>query len=66
MLAAPPSISAVLAGADAVLIGATNNTVVFTLMVTPDIGSYADLRDRRAGGAPLGSASDAAVRFALG
>src|SRR3954469_8128852 len=65
-LAAPPVISAVLGGADAVLIGATNNTVAFTLMVTPDIGSYADLRDRRLGVSRLGSASDAAVRFALG
>ncbi|SRR5579883_2333153 len=65
-LAAPIVINAVLEGADAVLIGATNNTVAFALMVAPAIGSYADLSGKRLGVSRLGSASDAAVRFALG
>jgi NitT/TauT family transport system substrate-binding protein len=65
-LSAPTVIQAVLGGADAVIVGATNNTVVFYLMATSEVRDYADLRGKRVGISRLGSSSDAAARFALG
>jgi len=65
-LAAPTVIQVVLSGADAVLIAATGNTVLFKLMVTPDVADLADLRGRRLGVSRFGSSSDTALRYALG
>src|SRR5205085_10166022 len=62
---APTVGQAVLAGADAVIIGATNNTVIFSLMAAPSIREYADLRGKRLGVSRLGSSSDSAARSAL-
>jgi ABC-type nitrate/sulfonate/bicarbonate transport system substrate-binding protein len=55
----------VLGGADALIVGATNNTVTFSLMTVPGIREYADLRGKRLGISRLGSSSDSAARFAL-
>jgi NitT/TauT family transport system substrate-binding protein len=65
-LTAPTVIHAVLSGADAVLIAATGNTVLFKLMVTPDVRDLTDLRGRRLGVSRFGSSSDTALRYALG
>jgi ABC-type nitrate/sulfonate/bicarbonate transport system substrate-binding protein len=62
---APSVVSAALGGADAVIVGATNNTVVFTLMAVPAIREYADLRGKRLGVSRLGASSDSAARSAL-
>jgi ABC-type nitrate/sulfonate/bicarbonate transport system substrate-binding protein len=62
---APSVVQAALGGGDAVIVGATNNTVVFSLMAAPDIQQYADLRGRRLGISRLGSSSDSAARSAL-
>src|SRR5579884_1851428 len=62
---APSVVQAVLGGADAVIVGATNNTVIFSLMTTPSIHEYADLRGKRLGISRLGSSSDSAARSAL-
>ncbi len=63
---APSVVQAALGGADAVIVGATNNTVIFTLMAAPGIREYADLRGKRLGVSRLGSSSDSAARSALG
>ena len=54
-----------LQGADTVLIGATNNTVTFFFMVTPDVTKPQDLKGRKVGVSRFGSSSDTAVRYAL-
>lgn len=62
---APTIMQAKMQGADTVLIGATNNTVTFFFMVTPDIKKPLDLKGKSVGVSRFGSSSDTAVRFAL-
>jgi NitT/TauT family transport system substrate-binding protein len=64
-ISAPTVVQAVLAGSDAVVVGATNNTVIFYMMTTPEIRDYGDLRGKRLGITRLGASTDAAARFAL-
>jgi NitT/TauT family transport system substrate-binding protein len=64
-ISAPTVVQAVLAGSDAVVVGATNNTVIFYMMTTPEIRDYSDLRGKRLGITRLGASTDAAARFAL-
>ena len=47
------------------MIGATNNTVTFFFMVTPDITSRRTSREKRWGCRGSGSSSDTAVRYVL-
>lgn len=64
-LAAPTVIQVVLSGSDAVLIAATGNTVLFKLMVTPELHELADLRGKQLGVSRFGSSADTALRYAL-
>lgn len=62
---APTIMQAKMQGADTVLIGATNNTVTFLFMVTPDIAKPQDLKGKKVGVSRFGAASDTAARYAL-
>jgi NitT/TauT family transport system substrate-binding protein len=62
---APTIMQAKLQGADTVLIGATNNTVTFFFMVTPDVIKPQDLRGKKVGVSRFGASSDTALRYAL-
>lgn len=62
---APTIMQAKVQGADAVLIGATNNTVTFFFMVTTDITKPQDLKGKKVGVSRFGASSDTAVRYAL-
>lgn len=62
---APTIMQAKAQGADTVLIGATNNTVTFFFMVTPDVTKPQDLKGKKVGVSRFGSSSDTAVRYAL-
>jgi ABC-type nitrate/sulfonate/bicarbonate transport system substrate-binding protein len=53
------------AGADTILIGATNNTVTFSFMVTPDVNKPQDLKGKKVGVSRFGASSDTALRYAL-
>ena len=52
-------------GADFVWIGTTTSQMVFTLLVDSSIGKPADLKGKKIGIMPIGSASDLALRTAL-
>ena len=58
-------ISANLAGSDVTIIGVLFNTVIFYLMVAPNIQSPADLKGKALGVTRIGSLTDFALRFAL-
>lgn len=62
---APTIMQAKMQGADTVLIGATNNTVTFFFMVTPDIATPQDLKGKKVGVSRFGASSDTALRYAL-
>jgi NitT/TauT family transport system substrate-binding protein len=62
---APTIMQAKVQGADAILIGATNNTVTFFFMVTPNISNPQDLKGKTVGVSRFGASSDTALRFAL-
>ena len=62
---APTIMQARTQGADTLLIGATNNTVTFFFMVTPDITTPQDLKGKKVGVSRFGSSSDTAVRYVL-
>jgi NitT/TauT family transport system substrate-binding protein len=62
---APTIMQARLQGADTILIGATNNTVTFSFMVTPDVNKPEDLKGKRVGVSRFGASSDTALRYAL-
>lgn len=62
---APTIMQAKMQGADTVLIGATNNTVTFFFMVTPDITKTQDLKGKKVGVSRFGASSDTALRYAL-
>ncbi len=58
-------VHAVVAGNDLTIIGALFNTYVYSLMVSADIRSAADLKGRAIAVSAVGSASETAVRVAL-
>jgi len=60
-LMAPPK----LAGIDLVMLAGFVNKYVFRLVVRPEIDSPADLKGKRAGISPLGSAADRGLRLLL-
>lgn len=62
---APTIMQAKVQGADTVLIGATNNTVTFFFMVTPDITKPQDLKGKKVAVSRFGASSDTALRYAL-
>jgi NitT/TauT family transport system substrate-binding protein len=61
----PAIVNAVVAGEDLVMIGGLFNSYVYSLMVTPDIKSAADLKGKAVAISEPGSSSDAAMRAAL-
>jgi ABC-type nitrate/sulfonate/bicarbonate transport system substrate-binding protein len=62
---APTILQAKLQGADAILIGATSNTVTSFFMVTSDIGHPRDLKGKNLGVSRFGAFSDTVLRYAL-
>lgn len=61
--AGPEGVVAKLQGADIALLTANNPTMHFSLFVSPEIKSAAELRGKRAGVSRFGSASDFAIRY---
>jgi NitT/TauT family transport system substrate-binding protein len=56
---------AVVAGGDAVIVGALVDTYVYSLVVSPDIRSPVDLKGKAVAVSAIGSSSDTAMRLAL-
>lgn len=59
------AVSANVAGADVIIIGATGSVSPFHLMARPDIKQPGDLKGKKAGITTFGSTSDQVVRIAL-
>jgi ABC-type nitrate/sulfonate/bicarbonate transport system substrate-binding protein len=62
---APTILQARIQGGDAVLIGATSNTVTSFFMVTSDISNPRDLKGKTLGVSRFGAFSDTVLRYAL-
>lgn len=61
----PAAIAARLGGSDAIIIAHIYNTILFSLMVTPEIRSLDDLKGKKLGASRFGSATDFALRYVL-
>jgi NitT/TauT family transport system substrate-binding protein len=61
----PSAIAARLGGTDAIIIAHIFDTILYSLMVTPDIHTLADLRGKKLGASRFGSATDFALRYVL-
>ena len=61
----PSAIAARLAGSDVVLTAHVFDTILYSLMVTPEIRTLADLRGKKLGASRFGSATDFALRYVL-
>lgn len=61
----PSAIAARLAGSDVVITAHIFDTILYSLMVAPEIGQLADLKGKRLGASRFGSATDFALRYVL-
>ncbi|HTN70872.1 MAG TPA: ABC transporter substrate-binding protein [Methylomirabilota bacterium] len=61
----PSVISARLAGSDAIITAHIFDTILYSLMVQPDIRTLADLKGKKLGASRFGSATDFALRYVL-
>ena len=61
----PSAIAARLGGSDVIIIAHIFDTILYSLMVTPDIRSLADLKGKKIGASRLGSATDFSLRYVL-
>lgn len=61
----PSAIAARLGGSDVVIIAHIYDTILFSLMVTPEIRTLADLKGKKLGASRFGSATDFALRYVL-
>ena len=61
----PSVIAARLAGSDAIITAHIFDTILFSLMVQPDIRTVADLKGKKLGASRFGSATDFALRYVL-
>ena len=61
----PSVIAARLAGSDVVITAHVFDTILYSLMVTPEIRTMADLKGKKLGASRFGSATDFALRYVL-
>ena len=61
----PSAIAARLAGGDVTVITHVFDTILYSLMVSPEIHSFDDLKDKKLGASRFGSATDFALRYVL-
>jgi NitT/TauT family transport system substrate-binding protein len=61
----PSAIAARLGGSDVILIAHIFDTILYSLMVTPEIRSLADLKGKKIGASRFGSATDFSLRYVL-
>lgn len=61
----PSAIAARLGGSDAVIVAHVFDTLLYSLMVTPEIHSLTDLKGKKLGASRFGSATDFALRYVL-
>ncbi len=61
----PSAIAARLAGSDVVITANIFDTILFSLMVSPEIAQFADLKGKKLGASRFGSATDFALRYVL-
>ena len=61
----PSAIAARLGGSDVILIAHIFDTILYSLMVAPEIRSLADLKGKKIGASRFGSATDFSLRYVL-
>ena len=61
----PSAIAARLAGSDVVITAHVFDTILYSLMVTPEIRALSDLKAKKLGASRFGSATDFALRYVL-
>ena len=61
----PSAIAARLAGSDVVITAHVFDTILYSLMVAPDIRALSDLKGKKLGASRFGSATDFALRYVL-
>lgn len=61
----PSAISARLGGSDIIIIAHIFDTILYSLMVTPEIRTIPDLKGKKLGASRFGSATDFALRYVL-
>ena len=61
----PSAIAARLGGSDVILIAHIFDTILYSLMVTPEIRTLADLKGKKIGASRFGSATDFSLRYVL-
>ena len=61
----PSAIAARLSGGDVTIIAHVFDTLLYSLMVTPEIQSLSDLKGKKLGASRFGSATDFALRYVL-
>lgn len=61
----PSAIAARLAGSDVVITAHVFDTILYSLMVTPEIRAVSDLKGKKLGASRFGSATDFALRYVL-
>ncbi|MGE5304603.1 MAG: ABC transporter substrate-binding protein [Alphaproteobacteria bacterium] len=61
----PSAIAARLAGSDVVITAHVFDTILYSLMVTPEIRALSDLKGKKLGASRFGSATDFALRYVL-
>lgn len=61
----PSAIAARLGGSDVTIIAHIFDTILYSLMVTPEVRTVADLKGKKLGASRFGSATDFALRYVL-
>lgn len=61
----PAAIAARLGGSDVILVAHIFDTILFSLMVAPEIRALADLKGKKIGASRFGSATDFSLRYVL-
>jgi NitT/TauT family transport system substrate-binding protein len=61
----PSAIAARLAGSDVIITAHVFDTILYSLIVTPEIRTLADLKGKKLGASRFGSATDFALRYVL-
>ncbi len=61
----PSAIAARLGGSDVIIVAHIFDTILYSLMVTPEIRTFADLKGKKLGASRFGSATDFALRYVL-
>ena len=61
----PSAVAARLGGGDVTIVAHIFDTILYSLMVRPEVRSFADLKGRKLGASRFGSATDFALRYLL-